>query len=206
MANGSNTNSSGESDVDFDYTKAVDGTDNLSDKVMAEIARRLQAFTGSGVSGAVVGGESPPQDTSKLWDKGDGQVYRYDLASAAWLPTTATPPSNPFPGVSEKSGNIITLESDGIAAVPVDGRIIDDIYFISADDPDDPFVIININPPFPSAEYFVSFIPLHDMKPDTRWYETVKTASQYKIKLITAADYVPDVGSTVRVSLFHPAT
>jgi len=91
-ANGSSTtNTSGESNVGFDFSKKG-GSDCISDKNMAEIVRRMQGFITSSTSGDVIFSENPPQSKLKLWVQIDGtgaiiggKIYSYDSDSGEWI-------------------------------------------------------------------------------------------------------------------------
>jgi len=91
-SNGSSTtNTSGDSNVGFDFTKKG-GSDCISDSNMAEITRRIQGFITSSTAGDVVFSQNPPQNKLKLWvqldETGDiigGKIYSYDSDSGLWI-------------------------------------------------------------------------------------------------------------------------
>lgn len=99
--NGSNTtNTSGETNVQFDYTKKA-ASDCVSDKNMGEIARRLQGFLVSKTTGDVIFSQNPPNDKLKLWVEIDstgaivGTVKRYDSATGQWVDDHTVIPEPP---------------------------------------------------------------------------------------------------------------
>lgn len=90
-SNGStNTNTSGESNVAFDYNLKK-ASDCISDDNMAEITRRLQGFVTSDETGDVVFSQDPPNDVNKIWIEISntgaiiGTVKRYDTATGQWV-------------------------------------------------------------------------------------------------------------------------
>jgi hypothetical protein len=89
--NGStNTNTSGDSNVGFDFTQKT-GSDCISDKNMAEITRRLIGAVDSDGDSCCVFAPDPPNNTKKLWiettDNGQiiGTIKRYDSESGQWV-------------------------------------------------------------------------------------------------------------------------
>jgi hypothetical protein len=86
----SNTNTSGESNVALDYIKQA-GSDCITDKNMAEIARRLVGFVSSDETGDVIFSVDPPNDTKKIWIEISntgaiiGTIKRYDSATGQWV-------------------------------------------------------------------------------------------------------------------------
>lgn len=72
--------------------------DLLSDKQMAEIARRLIVTFEDVTSGNVVLSPTPPEDLSKIWGQTDptsgallGQLQKWDADQGKWVPTAESP-------------------------------------------------------------------------------------------------------------------
>ena len=89
-SNGStNANTSGESNVAFDYVLKR-GDDCISDKNMAEITRRTIGNVTSDETGDVVFSQKSPNDTRKIWIEISntgaiiGTIKRYSTASGQW--------------------------------------------------------------------------------------------------------------------------
>ncbi len=92
------TNTSGESNVAFDYT-VKGGSDCVSDKVMAEITRRIQGFIQSDELGEVVFSPDEPNSKLKIWIETDatgaiiGTIKRYDSSTGKWVDDHTVLPS-----------------------------------------------------------------------------------------------------------------
>jgi hypothetical protein len=170
--NGSNVNSDGLSDVIFAFAPGVPGVDLLSEPVIAELTRRLKGFVGSGVSGAIVYGSTPPQDKSKLWDKGDGQLYRYDPVTGTWI-TGDNSDTEIYPGLSADAGQQIIEKADGLYYTQIFPRFIQEIVEITGTGAQT--IPVSISPAFENADYAVSVQPGYANT--AAWYVSGKTES-----------------------------
>lgn len=108
--NGStNTNTSGQSSVAFDYVLKKGG-DCLPDETMAEITRRTIGAVISGEFGDVIFSKDPPNDTKKLWVEESntganiGTIKRYESATGTWVDDHFT---GDDPSASLNSGDVV---------------------------------------------------------------------------------------------------
>jgi hypothetical protein len=196
--NGTNTNSDGLSDVQFDYSPAVPGTDLISDSVMAELLRRWKGFVGGGVTGAIVYGSTPPQDKSKLWDKGDGDLYRYDPATATWI-TGNSADDDIYPGISATSGNGITDDS-GIFFEQALPRFVSQVVSITA--ATEQTIPVAISPAFSNTDYVVVVEPGYIN--EGFWYVSTHDADLCTIKWTDTA--WPGGTTNIRVTIIEKLT
>lgn len=176
MSNGTTTtNTSGETNVQNDYTKKRPGVDCLSDKVMSEIARRLQSFVVTDESGDVVFTPNPPNTKTKLWVQTDitgaivGTVKRYDSNTGEWVDDHTV-----LPDIPENLIPRIYIESYEIASA-------------------DETIVVNHN--FDTPRYFYTVTPLSDPTASGRWYESGSALNSLTLKFISMP------GISVRVSV-----
>lgn len=174
--NGSDTNSNGQSDVQFDATPAVPGVDKISNAVMNEIVKRLQGFVGGGITGAIAYGPVPPQDKSLLWDPGDGSIYRYDPDTGQWVTGNAN--EETYPGISAEPDNQLTDPGDGLYVTQQYARVITTDYAVMTNTAE--VISVNIDPVFFNTDYTAVVTPLYDA-PLGYWYETNRSTNNYTI-------------------------
>lgn len=91
-----NSATNGQDVLSLDYSVRGEG-DVISDKQMAEIARRLIGTLEDQTGGNVVLSPTPPEDLSKLWGQTDptsgvlqGQLQKWDAEQNKWVPTAET--------------------------------------------------------------------------------------------------------------------
>lgn len=161
-ANGStSTNSSGESNVSFDYT-TKGGSDCISDANMAEIVRRIQGFVTSDETGDVVFSVNAPNDTRKLWIEISstgaiiGTIKRYDTSTGSWVD------DHYVPGAAADPLQIdITATTPGAA---------------------DQVVVYNHN--FGTTDYFYTVAYTDDPTASGRWFETASDADNLTLRFL----------------------
>jgi len=165
MSNGTTTtNTSGETNVQNDYTKKKPGVDCIPDKQMAEIARRLQSFVVTDESGDVVFTPDPPNLKTKLWVETDvtgaivGTIKRYDSDTGQWVDDHTV-----LPDIPENLIPKIYIEEFDIGS-------------------NDATIVINHN--FSTARYFYTVTPLEDPTEDGRWYESGSAINSLTLKFI----------------------
>ena len=200
--NGSNTNSNGQSDVQFAATPAIPGVDKISNANMNEIVKRLQGFVGGGITGAVSYGPVPPQDKSLLWDPGDGNIYRYDPDTGQWV--TGNQNEISYPGMSMLTGNQISDPGDGLFFEQQYPRVVTydhTVLSVGAES-----IVVPVNPVFFNADYIAVVVPLYDA-PDSSWYEVSRAVGSYSI-VYTDTGWVDPSPATfdVRVMLMEKLT
>ena len=176
-SNGStNVNTSGVDNVGFDFRKKG-GSDCISDKNMAEMARRLLGFVDGGEAGDVVWAPEPPNDKEKIWIEKSaaggiiGTIKRYDSPTGDWVDDHTELPDPPEP--PENASEEFTMASA------------------------DETVIMNHD--FGTENYIYFVYPLSDPTAAGRWYEISKGANTLSLKFLDMN------GAQVRVNLFGTA-
>lgn len=158
-SNGStNSNTSGESNVDFDFVQKG-GSDCISDKNMAEFVRRLIGAVTSDETGSVVYSTSPPNSTTKLWVEVSntgaviGTVKRYDTATGAWVDDHFHP--------------------DDPDEIP---KLFVKVDTISSDDQ-----VIQYSHSMGTGKYIYTVTPKSEPTADSRWFQVSRGADDLEI-------------------------
>jgi len=176
-SNGStNVNTSGESNVGMDYKKKG-GSDCISDKNMAEVARRLVGTLESDEAGDVVWSPDPPNNKEKLWvlksQAGGivGTIKRYDSPTGEWVDDHTELPEPPEPPATYSMSAVIASANETI--------------------------VVGHN--FGTQNYIYFVTPTSDPLNGGRWYEVDKETNNLTLKFLdsTGVNYRIDVYQTV---------
>lgn len=162
-----NNNTSGESNVQFDYSLKRE-SDCVSDANMAEIARRLQGFVASDQTGDVIFAPFPPNDTEKLWVETSstgaiiGTIKRYDSATGNWVDDHFD--EDDLPEVTQRYPKTYS-EVKQTTSDPGAGELQTIDHNLSTD------------------SYFYTITWLDFPEDDTRWWEISRTSDQLQIRI-----------------------